>query len=142
MKSLIFLLLISIFACGKPGEQSYVIPEEYKIPADTVPILSAPLKLQPFTVTPPEVGNVSCPRYTMNIKLTVVGDSIVAFNVSTNCAENIQAQKAVSNVCQDCNQIQKGDTKISIARRLGVPVRKVLNREPLQIGDKIIVDAN
>jgi len=132
MKYLLFSSFLFIFACVD-GTKEYKLPE---LENDSLElgVNIVPQKARTFSITPAEISGADCSQSTMTIVLTIVNDSITNYTISAKCGKTHSARPVYL--------VKPNDTKIKIAARLNVPVSKILNNEPLQIGEKIIVDGN
>lgn len=138
------LLLLSLYGCG--GSDEHLSEEEIgKIFADQPTLqpqigdsmpqvqLQTTPKNQYIRVLLPQVEDKG-PAHVI-LKLQIANDTIVSYSLSCSSDEPTTqpVEKSLDNV------IRANDTKTSIAKRYGVTPNRVQNKEPLQIGEKIII---
>jgi LysM repeat protein len=129
MKYLLLSSFLLIFACVD-GTKEYKLPVESFSDSLELGVDVLPQKVRTFSITPAEISGTACSSSTMTIVLTIENDTITDYTISSKCGH---MNVGISPV----HFVKAGDTKTKIAARLKVPVSKILNNEPLQIGEKI-----
>ena len=133
MRYLILITVVSIFVCACSDDSARQEYQEFVDPGvvDSIPTLekSGPLTLS-VSYELPQMPKVSCDQLTVIMKFHIHGDSIESYDIHTSCYE-AKSEK------EDEKIIQKGDSKTKIAKRLGISPDRILNKEPLRVGEKI-----
>jgi hypothetical protein len=133
MRYLILITVVSIFVCACSDDSARQEYQEFVDPGvvDSIPTLekSGPLTLS-VSYELPQMPKVSCDQLTVIMKFHIHGDSIKSYDIHTSCYE-AKSEK------EDEKIIQKGDSKTKIAKRLGISPDRILNKEPLRVGEKI-----
>lgn len=134
MRFLVLILaFLSIFACSDDSArqeyQEFTYPEVIR---DSIPTLEGNEKLTlSVSYELPQMPEANCDQFTVTMKFHIHGDSIESYDIHTSCYQ-LKPEELVEE-----NVIRKGDTKIKIARRLGVSPDRILNKDPLRVGEKI-----
>lgn len=148
MKKLLFLLLfLPLFLCGDCSGDQQTFPEDLEfpvndsqLPSDTVDTQKEQsVELQntssggqriilylPAIENGPHIGKLT-------LTVLLAADTVQSYTINASSAR--EQPKAPSKSSDDV--IKPGDTRFKIAERKGVPIREVLNREPLKVGEKI-----
>lgn len=147
MKQLLFLLVTALFiSCGGDDSEDAAktlalydsLSHGHNLKLDTIPTinLSSPeepqvsVKLGKVCIEIPKVDRAPEVKY-FKIDLHIQGDSISYFSCTASTGTINKNTKSL---------IQPGDTKTKIASRLGVKVSQIKNKEPLRVGQKIIIE--
>jgi len=137
MKYLLIFSTFCIFACGDPADKEYVLPER-PLSQDSIPTIeigASVEELSEITVQLPKLTDKRCPTAVFNIEVHIADDTVSNYSIKYVCG-------GAAKTTPKAHYIQPNDTKIKIARRLGLQPHQILNREPLKVGEKINAKAN